>query len=487
MSGAPLLLEALREHAERRPDAVALRDFHGGGLRCLTFGSLYAACIRLGELLAEAGDGRGALVLEAPGRMETPVAVLAALWAGRPVLPVSAQATPSELAGLVERVGATQAIGSAAFLERLPGSLQHRMAAEEILALEAPREEGRPGPGKTGSLLLQSSGTSGPPKIVCRSVEAVHAVGRNVARALSLSGSDVVLLSIPFQHSYALDMFSAAVVGGCAVEIHESFLPTRVRNSLRESAITVWPTVPVMLDALCRGRAAEAPLSALRHVVSAGSPLPRRVYDQFEAAYGVRVVQIYGASEFGSITCGDPDAPGFDPASVGRPLGGVRLRVEPPGGEGEILVAAPSMMDEYLGEAHALDARGFLPTGDLGRIDDEGRLTLTGRIKLLIDVGGQKVNPIEVEQVLVLHPEVAEAVVVPVPWSDTTERHHAVIVPEPGCSPDPADLRSFALQHLSAYKVPRSFRLRLEVPRSPTGKILRREVRQLEQAPRERA
>ena len=487
MSGAVPLLDALREHAERRPDAVALRDSHGGELRCLDFGSLYTACIHLGELLADAGGGRGALVVEAPGRMETPVAIFAGLWAGRPVLPVSAQATSSEVAGLVERVGATQAIGSAAFLEQLPASLRDRMAVEEILALGAPREAGRLGTGKSGSLLLQSSGTSGPPKIVRRSVEAIHAVGRNVARALSLSGSDAMLLSIPLQHSYALDMLSAAVVGGCSVEIHEGFLPARVRKSLRESAISVWPTVPVMLDALCRGRDAEAPLSALRHVISAGSPLPRRVYDQFEAVYGIRVVQIYGASEFGSVSCGDSEAPGFDPASVGRPLGGVRLRVEPPGGEGEILVAAPSMLDAYLGEAHALDARGFLPTGDLGRIDEAGRLTLTGRIKLLIDVGGQKVNPVEVEQVLALHPEVAEAVVVPVPWSDTSERHHAVIVPEPGCSPESADLRSFALQHLSAYKVPRSFRIRLEVPRSPTGKVLRRELRELEQPPVERA
>ena len=485
MSRASPLFDALREVAEQHPDALALRGFDGERLCSLDFGGVYAACMRFRERLVDAGGGRGALLLEAPGQVATPVALLAGLWAGRSVLPVSPQTTPSELAGLTERTGATLAIGSAAFLERLPASLQLRIAAGEILASTATREEGCTGPRETGSLLLQSSGTSGMPKIVRRSSEAFHAVGQNVARALSLSGDDTILLTLPLHHSYALDMLAAALAGGCALEIHERFVPARARKALWEAGISVWPAVPVMLDALSRGQGDPARPPALRHVLSAGSPLPRRVYDQFEASHGIRVAQIYGASEFGSVTCGEPETPGFAPGGVGRPLGGVRLEVDPPGGEGEVLVAAPSMMQEYLGEAWPFDARGFLRTGDLGRLDVDGGLTLTGRIKLLIDVGGQKVNPLEVEDVLAEHPEVAEAVVVPVPWSDTSERHTAVIIPEAGCSPDPVDLRRFAHQHLSGYKVPRTFRVRREVPRSATGKILRRQLQQLEWAPSE--
>jgi len=254
---------------------------------------------------------------------------------------------------------------------------------------------------------------------------------------------------------------------------------------LREDSISIWPAVPVMLDPLSRAQAPKAPIGGLRKVISAGSPLPRRVYDQFEAVYGLRVAQLYGSSEFGSITCGDPEEPGFDPASVGFPFDGVELRVEPAGGEGEVRVAAPSMMQEYLGEPSPFDAHAFLPTGDLGCLDEDGRLTITGRIKFLIDVGGQKVNPLEVEQVLEEHPEVSEAVVVLVPWSDTSDRHRAVIIPEQGCSPEAGELRRFAQEHLSSYKVPRSFRLRRDVPRSPTGKVLRRQLQELERAPAE--
>jgi len=451
----------------------------------MDFGSLYAACARFGEDLAHARGGQGALLVEAPGQPETLVALLAGFWAGRSVLPVAPQTPHSELAGLVERVGAESAIGSPAFLEGLPAKLRERIPAAEIPTSSARAVADTSRPRATASLLLQSSGTGGPPKIVRRSGEALGVVGSNVAQALSLCEKDVFLLSIPLYHSYAMDMFSAALVAGCALEIHEGFVSARVRKALREAEISVWPAVPVMLDALSRGQSPEAPASALRHVISAGSPLPRRVYDQFEASHGIRVAQLYGASEFGSITCGNPASPGFDPASVGRPFAGVDVRVDPAGGEGEVLVAARSMMAEYLGEPPPLDGRAFLRTGDLGRLDEDGSLTLTGRIKLLIDVGGQKVNPLEVEQVLEEHPEVSEAVVVVVPWSDTSDRHRAVIIPEKSCSPDVGELRRFAQRHLSAYKVPRSFRVRHELPRSATGKVLRGQLQELERAPEE--
>ena len=479
-----MLLDALNGHAVNHPEAPALRGLVGDSLRSIDFRNLNAACRRFGERLIDPCGG-GVLLLEAPGDLRTLVALLAGFWAGRAVLPVSPQTPPGEISSLVERVDAGLAIGSAAFLDCLPTNVRERVPAGEILEVGARSALGPSPARETGSLLLQSSGTSGPPKIVRRNGAGLHAVGCNVAGALSLGGTDVVLLSIPLHHSYALDMFAAALVGGCAVELHPNFVPLRVRAALQEEGITVWPAVPVMLDAISRGGAVQGRPPALRHVVSAGSPLPRRVYDQFEAAWGIRVAQIYGASEFGSITCGDPEAPDFDLASVGRPFSGVEVRVEPPGGEGEVLVASPTMMQEYLGEPSPFDAHGFLPTGDLGRLDGAGGLTLTGRIKFLIDVGGQKVNPIEVEQVLEEHPEVLEAIVLLVPWSDTSDRHHAVIVPETDCSPDADELRRFAQQRLSSYKVPRSFRVRIDVPRSSTGKVLRKQLEALERAPAE--
>ena len=133
------------------------------------------------------------------------------------------------------------------------------------------------------------------------------------------------------------------------------------------------------------------------------------------------------------------------------------------------------MLSEYLdGECPIVD--GFLLTGDLGRLDAAGRLTLTGRLKLLIDVGGLKVNPLEVEAALMRYPAVREVVVLELPYSDTTSRLKAIIVPEDDCEVDGEELQRFAREQLIHYKVPRVFEIRRTVPRSPTGKILRQEL-----------
>jgi acyl-CoA synthetase (AMP-forming)/AMP-acid ligase II len=197
----------------------------------------------------------------------------------------------------------------------------------------------------------------------------------------------------------------------------------------------------------------------------------------------VRIGQLYGATEIGSITYGDPRTAAFDPASVGRAMQGVEIRVESrdgnatpldPGSEGQICIRAESMFAGYVGETSSPLIDGFFPTGDLGRLDVQGNLTITGRLKLLIDVGGLKVNPMEVEDVLVQHPAVAACVVVPVPQSQTLSRLKAVVTPRnPDLPPQADELRQFARRQLSPHKVPRIIEVRTTLPRSPTGKILR--------------
>jgi len=210
------------------------------------------------------------------------------------------------------------------------------------------------------------------------------------------------------------------------------------------------------------------------------------VYDAFRGRYGVRVSQLYGATEIGSVTYGDPLCEGFDPAGVGRPMRGVSVRILdpvnpnvgkplPPGAEGHVAVAAKSMLSGYVADEATPTERGFFLTGDLGRLDARGGLTLTGRTKLLIDIGGRKVNPLEVEAVLARHPLVDRCVVVPVRVSDTVSRLKAVVVPRTDAQQRlTADaLRRFVRDHVAAYKVPRVFEMRPTLPTSPTGKILR--------------
>jgi acyl-CoA synthetase (AMP-forming)/AMP-acid ligase II len=236
-----------------------------------------------------------------------------------------------------------------------------------------------------------------------------------------------------------------------------------------------------MLDALARGapppedRRGPARPRRLRRVISAGSPLAPELARRFAFAFGVPVGQIYGATEFGSVAYNDPDAwdeardGAFRPDCVGLPFPGVRVRVR----DGQIAVAADSMLDAYLDDPAPPTRDGFLETGDLGHLDERGRIYLTGRLKLMIDVGALKVNPLEVEAVLARHPGVREVVVVPISYSPTASRLKAVIVPEPDAELDREEILRFAREHLIHYKVPRSVEIRRDVPRSPTGKILR--------------
>ena len=142
--------------------------------------------------------------------------------------------------------------------------------------------------------------------------------------------------------------------------------------------------------------------------------------------------------------------------------------------DGEVQIMAPSMFSGYVDERIDLSDGGFFPTGDLGRITERGDLVITGRSKLLIDVGGLKVNPLEVEEILSQHPGVAECVVVPIRLSETISRLKAVITAHDPSDPPNADaVRGFARERLAGYKVPRVIEFRESIPKSPTGKVLR--------------
>jgi acyl-CoA synthetase (AMP-forming)/AMP-acid ligase II len=196
---------------------------------------------------------------------------------------------------------------------------------------------------------------------------------------------------------------------------------------------------------------------------------------------------LYGATEVGSVTFAHPGQCA-DPLAVGKPLPGVSIlildaeaphitRPLAPGIEGQVAIRATSMLSHYIGGDRTDPAflQDYFLMGDLGRLGEDGALTITGRLKLLIDVGGFKVNPLEVERTIAQHPSIAEVVVLPVPVSQTVSRLKAVVTSAGGEVPID-EVRAFTRARLAGHKVPRLFEVVESLPKSPTGKVLRRQL-----------
>lgn len=389
-------------------------------------------------------------------------AMLGIIRAGRNAAPIS----PDSRAELAEVARQTQA---AAIISDQPASRAMLISLAEIRRMrDIPSSGDAANPG--GDLLLQSSGTTGRPKIVSRSAASLDAVSEAMCEAIGFGPDDHILAAAPLCHSYGIEHgLLAPVWAGCCTHLCQGFDLPLVMRQLSEK-ITIFPGVPFMFDALAQAPGGGQLFPKLRRAYSAGGPLPAAVSQAFARRYGVDVGQVYGATELGSVT--------FGYTGVGRAMRDVSIRIDSE--TDEIAIAAPSMFDGYLHEPgeteQHMDAGHFL-TGDLGRMDSSGNLILTGRLKLLIDVGGRKVNPLEIEAVLAEHPAVAESVVSPMMLSDTVTRLKAVIVPRPGVAvPAAGELRQFVKERLSPYKVPRVFEIRQSLPRGASGKIQRHQV-----------
>lgn len=477
------LLERIGEHARNRGAAIAVRQADVSD-RQITYAQLHERIGLAGEMLRARFARGSVLLLQCGNRPEFWVAYFACLAADLSVFPIGVDTVPAEMAKIVQRARPAGAIvedGAGGVAATVFGQRSQLLGGLSLLSAdgECPTQPG-------AGLVLQSSGTTGHSRIVWRSAASLDRMARNMCERIGFGPEDRVLTGMPLSHSYGGEHgVLAPAFGGSTLHVCNGVQLPLIARELRESGITILPGVPFLFEIMAHCTEDIGRLSHLRHSFSAGAQLPIGVYEAFVARFGLPIGQIYGATEMGSVTFNDPSRVGFDPVSVGLPLSGVTIRIVDPeardlehplptGAEGHVLVAAPTMMSHVIGEGRASDELigGYYPTGDLGRLDQHGALTITGRLRLLIDVGGRKVNPIEVEQIICQHPQVAECVVVPVKVSETVSRLKAVVLPRHG-SPDAEDIRSFARERLSAYKVPRMVEFRSSLPRTPMGKILR--------------
>jgi acyl-CoA synthetase (AMP-forming)/AMP-acid ligase II len=460
------LIERLAEHARMMPDAPALVRL--ATQETWTWRDLYGATAAVAARLHS-----GPVMLCAANEPAFVAAFLGSLAAGCQVFPVSPQSPAAELQALAESAGATAVIGQEAALDALGSG---RLAID--LATVSPHHSAspaRPANVSTAALLLHSSGSTGRPKIVRRGAAALDAVSSSISRAIGMTPNDHIFAAAPLCHSYGLEhgLLAAVWAGSCA-HLCETFDVPAAMQAF-SGPVTIFPGVPLMFEMLGQMRGGAA---RLRQAYSAGGPLGRAAGVAFEAAFGIAVGQVYGTTEVGSATFSDPRADGFNPASVGRPMPDVSISLDEQ--SGEVLVRSASMFDGYLGpttDESPITPDGSYRTGDIGSFDEAGNLILTGRLKLMVDVGGRKVNPLEVESVLADHPAVGQCVVVPMSLAPGVTRLKALVTPRTaGREPSLGELRQFVKNRLASYKVPREFEVRRELPCSASGKVLRDQV-----------
>jgi long-chain acyl-CoA synthetase len=480
------LARMAREHAE----AVAIHTVAPAcsAQRRVTYRELYAHVNAVAHVLRSCAAKPDVVMLCAANQPEFIATFLGALSADLTIFPVHPNLTRRELSEAARRSGARTLIGAPGNLKEL-GDLRIRLL--DILQIGLPEGANaprHPTPAR-GSLMLQSSGTTGTPKIVYRSADSLDAVARNVVESTQLARNDHVLAAMPLCHSYGVENgLLAPILAGAAIHLADGFDPASIARHFAMEGITVFPGVPFMFQILAE-RGDGFAMRTLRLAYSAGGSLPVHVADAFHARFGIRIGQLYGSTEMGSVTFGDSAQACFCQSSVGQAMRGVTIRILDPdhpniesplerGLEGLVAIRGPSMLDRYVDDDSPALTDGYFFTGDLGRLDANGNLLITGRTKLQIDVGGMKVNPLEVEHVLAQHPAVLECVVVPERVTHTVNRLKAFIAlrkqPDGG---EAEELREFARAQLAPFKVPRLFEFRDSLPKSPTGKILREALR----------
>lgn len=380
------------------------------------------------------------------------------------------------------------------------GAFASAMPWGELLAGGPPAEEREP-PEQEGTVLYQlSSGSTGLPKRVARTQRNLLAEASSLTATAGITSADTLLCVTPLFHAYAFGncLLAAPFVGATLVVLEprwleetqaEVSLVSRVPELLgliQRERVTTLPAVPYLWSALAEASPElEVDVSSLRLCFSAGTSLPESVAARFRARFGISIRQQYGCTEAGAVALdGSPD-PSLHPGSTGHPIRGVTLRVVNEAGEplpagqiGEIWFTSPAMTAGYEGVPasvnEALFPGGGFQTGDLGMLGADGSLTLTGRKRRFIPTAGHKVDPVELEELLAQHPAVAEVAVVGVPEPSGEEWVKAVIVPRAPCGE--GELRAFCQERLADFKLPRIIEFRERLPRSPLGKLLRKEL-----------
>jgi long-chain acyl-CoA synthetase len=481
--------------AGRAPAAVAVRL---AGLE-LTYAELDDRSARLAALLREKGMQQGDRVgVMLPNVLEFPISYYGVLRAGAVVVPMNVLLKRREIAFYLEDSGTKLLLAWHGFAEEARGGAAD--AGAELIEVEPeafadllgdrdPATEIAETEEEDTAVILYTSGTTGKPK----GAELTHFnLNRNSELASrntsDVKEGDVVLGALPLFHSFGQTVsMNASLRVGATLTLLPKFDPGEALEIIQRDGVTHFYGVPTMYGALLHHPDREGyDTSNLRICITGGASMPVEVLRGFEESFGCELLEGYGLSETSPVACTNHPGRPRKPGSIGTPLEEVELKVvdendeEVPQGEvGEIVIRGHNVMKGYWqrpdATAEAMKG-GWFHTGDMARIDEDGYFFIVDRKKDLIIRGGYNVYPREVEEVLYEHPKIREAAVIGVPHDQWGEEIGAAIVPHEGEELAPEEVSEYVKERIAAYKYPRIVWFVDDLPKGPTGKILKREI-----------
>ncbi len=490
-----MLFAHLRKIAQNSPDHVGLRV----GEQFIPYAQIAINVESLASGLLELGLGKGdrvAILLPNGPDFFTVTYAIAAI--GAIAVPVNQLSGEAELGWLAQKCKFAAIICAnqwgdvakkllAAGENSMPPIIQLNAVQDEVsvenLLKTKPIPLPKIAPECVASFLL-SSGSTGRPKLVPHTHAQLIACAKVASKSLKLTSKDVILNALPAHHAFGfLNGCFEVMIGGASTFYWADPGPLMLSRKkflalIKQQNISVMPGVPYIFQTLSQIRE-PVDLPSLRLIYSSGIALKREIYDAFQAKFNLTLHQGYGCTETGMLSLNGAGKVHSPWNSVGPPSSGVEVTLRPmsdqPEGVGEIFVKTEALIDGYVdadAEQNAAFVDGGYLTGDLGRFDELGNIYLVGRTKLIIEVAGEKVDPLEVEDVLCLYPNINEAVVVGVPDGATGEQMLKAYIVSDGLF-DEDKIIAFCREKLLGFKVPEQIERIAEIPKSATGKVQR--------------
>jgi acyl-CoA synthetase (AMP-forming)/AMP-acid ligase II len=481
--------------------------------RRITYGQLRDEVRRAAGAMIDLGINAGDRVaIWSPNTWHWVVACLATTYAGGVLVPLNTRYTASEATDILARTGAPLLFASGEFLGADKAAAVDRDALHQLRhvvrvpidkddgtwdefvergerALDAVDARAAAVTPDDVSDILFTSGTTGRSKgALCAHRQSLDAPAAWAACG-QLTSADRYLCINPFFHNFGYKAgILACLQTGATLIPQLTFDPETAMQAVQDHRITVLPGPPTIYQTLLdHSRRADYDLTSLRFAVTGAATIPVVLIERMQAELDIDIVlTAYGlteASGFGTMCRADDDAVTVA-TTCGRPIADFELRIDNPAedGSGEVLLRGPNVMLGYLDDpeatAAAIDSDGWLHTGDVGRLDDNGNLTITDRLKDMYICGGFNVYPAEIEQVLARLDGVAESAVIGVPDERLGEVGKAFVVTKPGVEVDEATVIAYAREHLANFKVPRSVEFLEVLPRNPGGKVVKPALRE---------